>query len=359
MSASVAIVLSNFNHAAYLPDSLSGICGQTRPADDIVVIDDGSTDNSLDVINDFASRYLRIRLVSNPGNLGLQESIARALPSITADYVVWAASDDRLLPQFLEKSMAALERHPEAGLCFSELSVLRGNTGRIERFAENPDIAHIFDLSDLPEVLTPAALEQRMRSAYLPMTSNSVVVRRAALLAVGGYAKELEWYADSFAYTVVALRYGACVVPETLALIRANPESYSERGRRGPREVEVLRNILDRLARQELRDIRRAFRRCPSNFAHWGIPMLRLQLRRARDWDLFVAYFLWKSREFRSVWNLSWPAAVVRLIERDLLRVPVLSHGVRAIRFGIRLARAFIRRTRIRRLAATSSDTKP
>src|SRR5207244_7022380 len=137
-----------------------------------------------------------------------------ALPRVTADYLVSAASDDRLLPAFLEKSMALLERHADAGLCFSELSVLRGDSGRIERFADVPRLAHIFDLSDLPEYLSPADLERRMRRAYLPMTSNSVVVRRSALLASGGYRRQLEWYADSFAYTVVALRHGACVVPE-------------------------------------------------------------------------------------------------------------------------------------------------
>ena len=86
----------------------------------------------------------------------------------------------------------------------------------------------------------PADLERRMRRAYLPMTSNSVIVRRAALLASGGYRTRLEWYADSFAYTIIALRHGACVVPQTLALLRANPESYSARGRRDARRERAM-----------------------------------------------------------------------------------------------------------------------
>ena len=123
---------------------------------------------------EFAARYPTIRFLKNSSNVGLQTSMARALSVVTADYLVWAASDDRLLPEFLERSMTVLERHPEAGLCFSELAVLRGDSGRIKRFAELPALAHIFDLSDLPEYMGPADLERRMRRAYLPMTSNSV-----------------------------------------------------------------------------------------------------------------------------------------------------------------------------------------
>jgi glycosyltransferase involved in cell wall biosynthesis len=52
--STVAVVLCNYNHAKYLPDSLGHICAQTRPADQIVVIDDGSTDRSWDIIQKFA-----------------------------------------------------------------------------------------------------------------------------------------------------------------------------------------------------------------------------------------------------------------------------------------------------------------
>jgi glycosyltransferase involved in cell wall biosynthesis len=82
--ATVAIVLSNYNHARYLPESLAAICGQTRPAGEILIIDDGSTDDSVAVIEDFARREPAIRVLRNERNLGLQASIARALPLITS-----------------------------------------------------------------------------------------------------------------------------------------------------------------------------------------------------------------------------------------------------------------------------------
>ncbi len=310
----VAVILSNYNHGRYLSESLGAICGQTRPADQIVVSDDGSTDNSAAIIEEFARRFSRIQFLRNERNLGLQKSIARALELVKTDYVVWAASDDRLLPEFLEKSMATLERHPEAGLCFSELSVLREDSGQVERLAANPEVKYIYDLFDLPEYMTPSEIVRRMKRAYLPITSNSVVVRRDALLAIGGYLAELEWYSDSFAYTVVALRYGACVVPETLALLRANPGSYSHGGMRDPaRQRAVLTAILEVMARPSYGDIRRAFRQCASNFFPWGTLVLKLQLRRMRDWDLFLACLLWKIGDYKRRHQSGWPQTFMTL----------------------------------------------
>jgi glycosyltransferase involved in cell wall biosynthesis len=313
-AARVAVVLSNYNHARYLPESLGAICGQIRPPDEIIVVDDGSTDDSVPIIEAFRARCPRIHLIRNETNLGLQASIARALSAVTAEYLVWAASDDRLLPEFLEVSMRVLERHPRAGLCFSELSVLDGDTGQVERFAMNPAVRHIFDLSDLPEYLAPGDLIGRMRRAYLPMTSNSVVVRRDALLALGGYPPALQWFADSFAYTVIALRHGACVVPRTLALLRANVGSYSHAGMRDARrQAIVLGAVLDLLARRAYRDIRRIFRRCPSAMSPYGTQMLRLLLGRPRDWDLLVSYGTWTLKEYKRGRGLTWPRTMARL----------------------------------------------
>ena len=353
MKSTVAVVLSNFNHGRYLRESLGAICSQTRAADEIVVIDDGSIDDSVEIIEEFAARYPTIRFLKNSSNVGLQTSMARALSVVTADYLVWAASDDRLLPEFLERSMTVLERHPEAGLCFSELAVLRGDSGRIKRFAELPALAHIFDLSDLPEYMGPADLERRMRRAYLPMTSNSVIVRRAALLASGGYRTRLEWYADSFAYTIIALRHGACVVPQTLALLRANPESYSARGRRDARRERAMAHaVLDELATANLRDVRRAFRRCPSNFRPWGLMMLELQMRRPRDWDLFAAHLIWTIREYKRNHGFTWPRVLASLGSRGLNALPLVRRLIKGGQTPLHRAARLLSRALLKRDAA-------
>src|SRR5262249_37473885 len=142
--STAAVVLCNYNHARYLPDSLGHICRQTRPADQVLVIDDGSTDGSWDVISKFARDHSNLQAHANRQNLGLEASIAKALPLVRCDYLVWAAADDRLLAPFLERNMAVLARHPAAALSFSEVVTLKGDSEEIDRFATNPAAPRIF-----------------------------------------------------------------------------------------------------------------------------------------------------------------------------------------------------------------------
>ena len=295
--STVAVVLCNYNHAKYLPDSLGHICAQTRPADQIVVIDDGSTDHSWDIIQKFARECPNLEAHANARNAGLEASIARALPLVRCDYLVWAAADDRLLPPFLERNMAVLARHPVAALSFSEVVSLKGDSEEIDRFATNPAAPRIFDLSDLPEYLSPDELRNRMKRGYLPIASNTAVIRVDALTGFGGFPAALRWFADSFACTALAMRYGACVVAEPLALIRSRPESYSQAMRDVPQQTKVLNSLLDLLAQPQLRDIRGFMKDCPSNLTVYDPLIIKLLAKQSRDWDLFAAYARWKMHE--------------------------------------------------------------
>jgi glycosyltransferase involved in cell wall biosynthesis len=298
MTGTVAVVLCNYNHAKYLPDSLGHIWAQTRPADQIVVIDDGSTDDSWRIIEEFARKHANLQALANDRNLGLEASIERALRLVRCDYLVWAAADDRLLPSFLERNMAVLGRYPHAALSFSEVVVLEDDSEKIDRFATNPAAPPIFDLHGLPPYLSPDQLRERMKQAYLPIASNTAVIRVDALRAFGGFPAQLRWFADSFACTALAMRHGACVLAEPLALIRSRPESYSQTMRDVPQQTQVLNAVLDLLAQAELRDIRAFMKDCPSNLTVYDPLLLKLLAKRPRDWDLFAAYARWKIHEY-------------------------------------------------------------
>ncbi len=307
MSESVTIILSNYNHGRFLPESLRHICEQSRPADKILVIDDGSTDNSVNIIEGFEQRYDNLRLIKNSVNIGLQASIEKVLPLVVTDCIVWSASDDLLLPNFLEKSMAVLERHPKAGLVFSELTVLKGETGIISRFAEEPSVAHIYDLRDLPEFADSKTVCARMKRSYFPPTSNSVVVRMWALKDVGYFRASLEWHSDWLAYNAIAVKFGACVVAETLALIRERDDSYSAVGRRDPdQQARVLDAMLDVLSEPGLKVVKEVFERYPSYYKVWGREILPILRRKRGFFRTYLNYRFLLAREFRIANGLSW-----------------------------------------------------
>lgn len=275
----VAICLSNYNGQQYLRTSLEGICSQTHPADEIIVLDDGSTDNSLGIINEYAENCPNMKVLVNETNKGVLFSINRILHQTKSDYIVWAASDDFLLPEFLEISLQALKQFPGAGICFSRFSVFIDGTNQ-KRIYSKDIMGDAFDLGYFPHFLTPIRFYERLKRSYLWISGNTVLARRDALLEMGGFPSSLRWHADWFAFFIVAMRYGACVVPETLTFMREAAESYSRDGIKNRKvHANVLRAILSLAKKKEFSDVAHFFDELPYLFTPFGWKILFVMLK--------------------------------------------------------------------------------
>lgn len=288
----VSLLLANYNDGVFLRTSLQAIFAQTRLADEIIIVDDGSTDDSIEIIERFMSLCPGVRLLKHERNLGQHAAIQRALVEAKSDYIVWASSDDLLLPRFLEKAVDTLSAHPGVGLCFSKLCAWREGTRVVREFDEGEDPA--FDLGTEVHRYSPGELRERLRRSYLWMSGNTVVTRRDALLAIGGFESRLRWHADWFAFYAVALRHGACSIPQTLAIMRERDQTYSRDGMVDAKaQRAVLRAIIDVLMDPENRDLYKIFRERPTLLSPFGSPMLAANAFRPKTWPLMMPFFFW------------------------------------------------------------------
>lgn len=87
-----SVILPNYNHGHYLPICLQSIVDQSLPADEIVVVDDASSDNSVEVIKSFAAKCPAIRFYQNERNMGVNYTINRLFSLVTGDLVFGPAS---------------------------------------------------------------------------------------------------------------------------------------------------------------------------------------------------------------------------------------------------------------------------
>jgi len=121
-----------------------------------------------------------------------------------------------------------------------------------------------------------------------------VVAQREALLEMGGFLPQLRWHSDWFSYWAIALRYGACSIPETLAMMRARTSTYSSAGMSVATDQNaVITAVFDTLKRSENRDLLSIFRKCPALLSPFGAPMVVASFRRLRHWDIGAALLLW------------------------------------------------------------------
>jgi len=293
---SISILLANYDHAHYLKTSLPAILSQTDPADEIIVVDDGSTDGSAELIEQMLAAHSRARLLRQALNRGQHAAIQRALMAATSDYVVWASSDDLLAPHFIERTREALAANPGVGLCFSRLCAWREGEFTVTEFRKDNHGA-AFDIGEAPRYFSPEALRVRLRRHYLWISGNTVAARRDLLLGAGGFDAALRWHADWFAFYAIALRHGAVGIPETLAMMRQRAETYSSAGMQDqPQQYRLLRTLLDTLAEPVNRDLLEIVRACPSLLSPFGRAIVMANLFRVRHWNVLLSVLGWHLR---------------------------------------------------------------
>src|SRR5215213_4115846 len=116
----VSVVIPCYNLAHFLGEAIESVLAQSYPNFEIIVVDDGSPDNTSEV----AARYPGVRLVRQE-NQGLSGARNAGLARSEGEYVVFLDADDRLLPEALEAHLEHLKAHPECAFV----------SGRLKRIA--------------------------------------------------------------------------------------------------------------------------------------------------------------------------------------------------------------------------------
>jgi len=270
---SVSVVIPCYNHAMYVGQALRSVLDQSIRPSEVIIVDDGSTDQSFSVVEQFAQQDDIVRISRNDRNRGVVFSLNRGIDLAKSEYIHFAAADDLLLPGFFEQALPLLARHPEAGLLMSDFCTLDAS-GRLTP-------KHL-GFAERPSCLEPSEVVTAFRQSGNPIAGCGTLVRREALLEIGGFDAELRWHCDWFTVVVTALRHGLCYVPEPLAAVRFSPGSYSGGALRDQlAQREVIAGILERLHSQRFADV--APRIYQSGVLDtFGFPMVRTVLSSAR-----------------------------------------------------------------------------
>src|SRR5581483_7557387 len=169
----VSVVVPNYNHGKYLARCLTALLEQSVPPLEIIVIDDASTDDSVQVAGEFVRRHPIVRLHRNERNQGVIYNANLGLQLIRGDYVLFAAADDEVLPGFMEKSADLLRQHPQAALCCT--------VGDWQETATGLNWHVGVGMGDEPCYLPPARIFELERQGRFFIASHSAIFRKSAL----------------------------------------------------------------------------------------------------------------------------------------------------------------------------------
>lgn len=167
----VSVQIAVYNGARFLAATLDSLLSQTWTDFELIVVDDGSSDATPQLLAEYAAREPRISLLHNPTRQGVSAARNRALAVSRGRYVAISDADDCSYPQRLEKQVAFLDEHPEIGVVSSGISWL-DETGQPLHKEQRP--------------ADDGVLRWRLHFSP-PVVHTASMLRRRWLQAVGGY----------------------------------------------------------------------------------------------------------------------------------------------------------------------------
>jgi glycosyltransferase involved in cell wall biosynthesis len=234
-SARITALIPTYNSEQYIRETVDSVLAQTYPVHEVIVVDDGSTDRTQEVLASYGDRIRYVR----QANAGPPVARNTGLAHATGNWIALLDSDDLWVPEKLELQMDYVQRHPSCGLVYTDMKTFDDGgiieeSVKISRNLTLP-IGYIF-----PEMFAETLFQ-----------TSAVLVRKSCIDAVGVFDTELRMGDDYELFLRISRHYEIGYVDEPLVLYRQHAtqgtRTWGKQLQQGvPWEFLVLKKIVDR-----------------------------------------------------------------------------------------------------------------
>ncbi len=231
----ISVIVANYNYGNFLGETLDSLVAQTYRNFEVLVIDNGSTDDSVAVVRRYADRHPFIRLLQHEGgvNKGLPASVKLGVDEAAGEFVAFCESDDQWTPDHLEKIVRFIDRHD------------RKPAFVVNDFEPFGDPGRIAEIKRLAKILRPALKRKRNRISPLDFrlrnwifTFSCCMVRRAVLKSCDILSVPRPSNLDWWLWRQVGLEHDIYAIHEKLTRWRLHGDSFTVRDRNPDSEAD-------------------------------------------------------------------------------------------------------------------------
>lgn len=129
-----------YNSEDFIKESIESILGQSLQDIELIISDNASTDATIDICREFATKDRRVRYYANPANIGVTENYNRVFHYAQGPYFKWASSNDVCAPDFIRRCVDVLDRRPDAVLCYPKTRLFDTEITCGEDYEDNLDL---------------------------------------------------------------------------------------------------------------------------------------------------------------------------------------------------------------------------
>ncbi len=226
----ISVVIPLYNKEKHIAHTIDTVLNQTYSDFELLVIDDGSTDDSAKIVSEIKDRRIRLVCKENEGetatrNYGVKHAMG--------EYVAFVDADDEWMPCFLEEINSLIKMFPEAGLFATALMVHERNGEEYK-----------LEYPNLPTDGSKCLIEDYFESSlhYSPVSSSSVCVKKSVFLDLGGFTPGIKNGGDLDLWCRLALKYPIAYSSRPSAVYRRDSENMASRSIVNPSYFPFLKN---------------------------------------------------------------------------------------------------------------------
>ncbi|MBD5205747.1 MAG: glycosyltransferase [Bacteroidales bacterium] len=225
----ISIVIPLYNKENFIASTLRSVLAQSYGDFEVVIVDDGSTDNSLAIIDNFNDS--RIRIISQ-ANKGVSAARNRGIAEAKGEYIALLDADDEWKPDFLQTMIYLTEKYPECDVFTTDYE-FRDTSGHvshtiirnIEFEGEDGRLDNYFEVA---------------ASSHPPICSISIMARKSAFTEIGGFPIGVKSGEDLLTWARLAAKYKIAYSRKALAVFNIEGYNYKEKPKRIPAEIDIV-----------------------------------------------------------------------------------------------------------------------
>lgn len=239
---SVSVITPNYNYALYIESAVKSVLSQTVKIDEYFVVDDCSTDNSIEIVSSLAGNF---KFIKNSNNLGIVENFRRCIERTNSDYICFVGADNCIDPSYIEKLKFALDNNADAAVAYTDLVIFGPLAKQLAERVGAKEIEHLIGEPRYHWTVSAPTDEALANLENENFINGSAMFRRTAYDEVGGYRlTERPEDADLF-LRMIQKGYKAVYVKEPLLYYRQHSPEQANSTLLHNARIQELRNSLE------------------------------------------------------------------------------------------------------------------